>query len=108
MTVRARANSAPSNSKITDKGSSGELPWHERPFLTMQFASQVAGISTASLYRYASLEKLVLKRLAGRVLVQTSSLERLLESAEDWSPTNCTSVATKRRIERSRASWEAA
>jgi hypothetical protein len=52
----------------------------------VQAASQLLGLSTASIYRLAGDGQLKLKRLGGRTLVETDGIVRTLESAEDWTP----------------------
>ena len=76
---------------------SAEIPWRERPHVTMQNAAQIAGVSVPSLYRFASNGKLVLKRLGGRTLVDTPSLIALTETAEVWSPSTQTQKACESR-----------
>lgn len=64
----------------------GELPWQERPLITLQAAEQIASLSRSSLYKMAEAGRLKLKRLGGRVLVDTSSLIALMDTAEEWAP----------------------
>lgn len=82
-----------------------ETPWQERPHLNMQAAAEIAGVSTASLYRLAHQGRLTLKKFAGRTLVTTSSLIAVLDSAEDWSPSDRPAKALAVRGERARAAW---
>lgn len=60
--------------------------WRERPLLPMRTAAELAGVSRCSLYKLSAQGRLKLKRLAGRVLVETESFARLVESAEEWVP----------------------
>lgn len=62
----------------------GVLPWQHRAFITLQLASEISGVSRASLYRLATANKITLRRLGGRVLVPTKELTRLIESATEW------------------------
>jgi|tagenome__1003787_1003787.scaffolds.fasta_scaffold20955392_7 hypothetical protein len=52
----------------------GGTSWRDLPFQTMQAASKNSGLSTASLYRLSHAGRLTLLRLAGRTMVETSSL----------------------------------
>jgi hypothetical protein len=92
--------------KPTSILASGETPWRERPLQSLQTASEIAGISVASLYRFASEGRLTFKRLAGRTLVETKSLIALVNSAEDWTPSSRTEKARETRVERARAAWQ--
>jgi hypothetical protein len=64
----------------------GYTPWRDRPLLQLKIASEIAGVSPASLYRFSDEGKLKLRELAGRTLVDTKSLISLIESAKDWTP----------------------
>lgn len=68
------------------KASASQTPWWQRPYLTMQTAGEIAGLSPASLYRFAAEGRLVLKKLGGRTLVDTPSLENLIATATPWTP----------------------
>ena len=83
----------------------GGTPLQDRPFQTMQNGATIAGLSTASLYKFASEGRLILKRLGGRTLVETGSLIALMDAAEDWVPSDRTGKAVAKRIEQSRAGW---
>jgi hypothetical protein len=72
----------------------GEIAWRDRPFQSLQSASQILGLSTASLYRMAAAGHLKLRRLSGRTLVETQGLIALIESAEEWTPSTRTRQAT--------------
>lgn len=50
----------------------------------MQLASEISALSVASLYKAAGDGRLVLVRLRGRTLVDTSSLVDFMNSAEPW------------------------
>lgn len=75
-------------------------PWRERPLLSMQMASEVAGVSRGSLYRLAAEGRLQLKKLAGRTLVDTNSLIAILDNAESWTASDCNAKAVAARGER--------
>lgn len=83
-----------------------EPHWREYPVQTVQSASSIAGISPASLYRFAAEGRLKLRRLAGRTLVDTQSLIALIDSAEDWTPSRRAEKARATRVERARAAWQ--
>lgn len=78
---------------------SGSIPWRERPLLPLKTASEVAGVSPSSLYRFSDEGRLKLRELAGRTLVDTQSLIALIDSAADWSPRNRGAEARARRKE---------
>lgn len=81
------------------------VPWQERPLVTIQLASEVSGVSPTSIYRLAGEGRLTLRRLAGRVLVETPGLVKLIESAEPWTPSDQGKAARERRSELARAAW---
>jgi predicted DNA-binding transcriptional regulator AlpA len=81
------------------------IPWRERPLLTIQEAAQIAGVSTASIYGLANSQKLSLKRITGRTLVQTPELIEVIESAEDWAPSDRGSAARAAKVERAQSDW---
>jgi len=83
-----------------------DIPWQQIPHQTMQNAGRLAGLSPASLYRYAAEGRLKLRRLAGRTLVDTQSLIALIDSAEEWTPSSRTEKARATRVERARAAWQ--
>ena len=86
-------------------GNGATIPWRSRPLITVNLASEVAGISSTSIYRLAGQGRLTLKRLAGRVLVETAGLIALIESADPWTPSDRGKAARARRSELSRARW---
>jgi hypothetical protein len=90
----------------TQRLKAGEPHWRDLPHHTMQAAGCISGISPASLYRFASEGRLLLKRLAGRTLVDTKSLIALVDSAEDWKPSSRTARAVEKRVKRARAAWQ--
>lgn len=63
-------------------------PWRDRPFLQMKAASEIVGVSVASLYKFSDTGRLKLREFGGRTLVDTKSLIELIESAADWTPKN--------------------
>lgn len=81
------------------------LSWRDAPFLRMKNASEILGLSVASLYRLAHDGRLKLKKLEGRTLVETKSLIAVVESASDWTPAPKTTKATEARRARSAVSW---
>ena len=82
------------------------IDWRNSAYLPVSHASEIAGISTTSLYNLNGAGRLEFKRLAGRTLVTTKSLIALLDSAEDWTPSDRGQHARRARTERARASWE--
>jgi hypothetical protein len=66
----------------------------------MKVAAEIAGLSAASLYKYADAGKLALKRMAGRTFVDTASLVELLQSAEPWTPSKAGTAARAARATR--------
>ncbi|MCP3417785.1 helix-turn-helix domain-containing protein [Bradyrhizobium brasilense] len=81
----------------------GYTPWRERPLLPLKVASEIAGVSPASLYRFSDEGKLKLRELGGRTLVDTQSLIALIETAKDWSPRKCGAEARAKRKDAARA-----
>lgn len=95
MAALRKANPRPQDTKIETA-----TPWRDRPHLTMKVAAEIAGLSTASLYRYAGEGELSLKRLAGRTFVDTASLAKWLQSAEPWQPSASGAAARAARAPR--------
>ena len=75
------------------------VPWRERPLLSLQTASEIIGVSVASLYRFENEKRLVFRRLGGRTLVVTPSLVALIDAAEPWAASTLTSKAVAARAE---------
>jgi hypothetical protein len=73
----------------------------------VQNSAAVAGCSTGQIYNLARTGRLVLKKLAGRTLVDTSSLIAFIDSAEPWSPSDRNKAANAARVKSARAAWEA-
>lgn len=82
------------------------IDWRNTAYIPVSRASEIAGVSTTSLYNMNEAGRLEFKRLAGRTLVTTKSLIALLDSAEDWTPSDRGRHARRARIQRARASWE--
>lgn len=76
------------------------VPWRERPLLSLQTASEIVGVSVASLYRFESEKRLVFRRLGGRTLVVTPSLVALVDAAEPWTASTLTNKALAARTGR--------
>jgi hypothetical protein len=72
--------------KVDPIDAAAYIPWRDRPLLPLKVASEVAGVSPASLYRFSDEGRLRLRELAGRTLVDTKSLILLLDSAAEWVP----------------------
>lgn len=81
------------------------LPWRETAYLTLPRASEIAGVSTASLYALESQGRLSFRRLVGRTLVTTESLVRFIDSAEPWTPSDRGKEARAKRRERASTAW---
>jgi len=81
------------------------IDWRSAAYLTLPRASEIAGISPASLYKLNEAGRLEFKRLAGRTLVTTESLIALIDSAEPWAPSDRGASGRAARAERARASW---
>jgi hypothetical protein len=79
-----------------------ETRWQDRPRLSMQLASEISPLSVASLYKAADDGRLVLVRLYGRTLVDTSSLIDFMNSAEPWKASTRGKEARAKRVSRSR------
>ena len=84
-------------------GAAPHTLWRDRPLLPLKIASEVVGVSVASLYRFADEGRLKFRQLAGRTLVDTKSLVALADSAADWAPQSRGKEARAKRksIERS-------
>ena len=79
------------------------VTWRDRPLLNTKEASIIAGVSIASLYKQAKLNRLRFKLLAGRTMVETASLITFLDSAADWVPSGRSDAAVSTRIGNARA-----
>ncbi|WP_139237810.1 hypothetical protein [Methylobacterium sp. 13MFTsu3.1M2] len=82
---------------------SDAIPWQKRPHLRMDVAADVTGLSRTTIYRLASEGRLQLKRLAGRVVVETAGVLTLVANAEPWRPGNRGAAARAKRSEAARA-----
>lgn len=71
--------------------------WRECAFVTVQEGAKILGLSAASIYRLEREKRLLLKRIAGRTLIDVPSLSRLLASAEDYQPTTRANKANAAR-----------
>lgn len=84
-----------------------EIPWRQRPFLPLITAAELLGLSPSSLYRLEAEGRLSFNRLGGRTLVAVTSLVKLIDGAEEWTPSDRGSAARAKRQERARTGWEA-
>ena len=91
--------------KIASPSAAADIPWSQRPVLSLKDAAKIAGISVSSLYRYEAAGRLAFGRLGGRTLVQTESLIRLIDSIEPWSASDQGAAARAKRSERAREAW---
>ncbi|KQP60101.1 hypothetical protein ASF41_10510 [Methylobacterium sp. Leaf111] len=72
--------------------------------MQMALASEVSGVSPATLYSLAAEGRLQLFKLAGRTLVDTESLKALIASRQVWTPeTHRGAAARAKRSEAARA-----
>lgn len=83
--------------KKDGNGDIGTLPWRERPVLRVGVAADVLGVSQASIYRLHETGKLSLKRIAGRVVVETAEVLAVLAAAEPWVKSEAGSAARAKR-----------
>jgi len=105
---KARTQAAPRKQKRSSPTNKTEIPWRERPVMTVQLASQLSGVSLTTLYRLANKGDLIFRRIAGRVVVETPSLIRFIENADAWTPVSTRGQnARARRSEIARANWAA-
>jgi hypothetical protein len=81
-------------------------PWRDRPFLQMKAASEIVGVSVASLYKFSDIGRLKLRDLGGRTLVDTKSLIARIETASDWTPKNRGVAARAKRKEIARTAFQ--
>lgn len=72
-------------------------PWRDRSLLQLKLASEVAGVSPATLYKFAGEGKLKLRELGGRTLVDVKSLIALIDSANDWKSRKRAEEAGRRK-----------
>jgi hypothetical protein len=84
----------------------GSTPWRERAFLQLKAASEIAGVSVTTLYRFSDAGSLKLREFGGRTLVDTPSFVALLATAKDWTPKNRGQEARAKRREIARAALQ--
>ena len=77
--------------------------WRERPLLPLKLASEIVGVSVASLYNFVDQGRLRFRQLGGRTLVETKSLIALVDNAEEWKPSDRGKEARAKRKELARA-----
>ena len=78
------------------------IPWDRRPHLRMTVTSDVTGLSRTTIYRLAAEGKLTLKRIAGRVVVETPGVLALVKAAQPWAPSARGAAARAKRSEAAR------
>lgn len=81
------------------------IPWRERPFLQLKLASEIAGVSPASLYKAAGDERLVFVKLGGRTLVETRSFIAFTETAARWAPSDRGAAGRESRKMKALQNW---
>jgi hypothetical protein len=72
----------------------------------LKVASEIAGVSPASLYRFSDEGTLKFRELAGRTLVETKSLIDFIDSAKAWAPRDRGKEARAKRKEIARAALQ--
>lgn len=77
--------------------------WRERPLLPLKLASEIIGVSVASLYNFADQGRLNFRQLGGRTLVETKSLIALADGATKWKSSDRGKQARAKRREVARA-----
>ena len=83
-----------------------DVPWKEREFLTMQVASEIVGVSPATLYVYAKKGTLNLEKFLGRTVVRPYELMALLDKqTRPWSPSDRNRHAVAARERRASELW---
>jgi hypothetical protein len=68
--------------------------------------NEISGRVVRRFYRFSDEGRLVLRRLAGRTLVDTKSLIALIDSAEKWTPYDRGKEARAKRKEIARAALQ--
>ncbi|TXN24104.1 hypothetical protein [Methylobacterium sp. WL9] len=79
------------------------MRWQDRPHQQLAVASEIAQVSEAALYKAEKEGVLTFVRLAGRTLVDTSSLIAFIGRAEPWKPSDRGAAARAKRAEAARA-----
>jgi hypothetical protein len=72
----------------------------------MKVASEIVGVSIASLYKFSDTGRLKLREFGGRTLVDTKSLIALIDTASDWVPKNRGAEARAKRKEIARSAFQ--
>lgn len=72
------------NSNSTAVVQSKPFSWRDVEFHSVKRAAEIVGLSTASIYALEAQGKLEFRRIAGRVLIPTSSLAGVVDGAEPW------------------------
>lgn len=73
--------------------------WQDRTLIPIRPASTVLGISTAAVYALVYGGQLVAVKLAGRTLIKTDSLRRLVETAQPFESSGPRGLARTRAAE---------
>ena len=80
-------------------------PWWQKPFHRVKSTADLLGCSSTQVYRLAGEGHLVMKRLAGRVVIETSSIVNLAQVAEDWTPSTRGEAGRRKRSELAAERW---
>lgn len=83
-----------------------QTPWRDRPFLQLKVASEIVGLSIASLYRFSDQGRLRFRVFGGRTLVDTKSLIALVDTAQEWVPRDRGKEARAQRRKSARCALE--
>jgi hypothetical protein len=73
------------------------IPWIDRPFLSLPTAAALLGCSSAKLYSLEAGGKIEFRRVAGRTVVVTEGIIRMIRDAEPWTPSGKTRAAITQR-----------
>lgn len=72
------------NANLPAAKSVSQVPWNQRPLLTLRVASDLLGISRSGLYRLQANGKLTFAKVGGKTVIRTPSLIGYLETIEEW------------------------
>lgn len=95
----------PKMAGVNGRGADQYVPWWQRPVLQVKTGAEVLGCSPTQIYKLAGEGRLVMKRLAGRVVVETQGIVLLLEAAEAWTPSTRGEAGRRKRAELAAQRW---
>lgn len=70
----------------TKPAAAPSIGWRATALLPMAEAARIAGVSRATLYKFAHRGELQLRKLGKKTLVETASLAALIAAAPGWRP----------------------